>query len=131
MAARQQSLNDLLKKPNKQENAILTWTEAADAAFVRVKESIADTALLVHSKPEALLAVTPPIFALEGVLQEYEDKGWQPPAFVIKKVQPNPNSAPTTGNYLQSTLQSNTFAMRSPMHSNKNGQNVHPVNSDG
>lgn len=89
-AAKQQPLNDLLKGPKRTGNAPITWTEAADAAFAQVKDSLAETTLLSHPKLGAPLAVTVDAsdFAMGGVLQQFIEKGCQPFAFLSKTLTP-------------------------------------------
>lgn len=85
-ATTQQPLNDLLKGPKKKGNAPITWTEAADTAFVKVRDSLASATLLTHPKPGAPLAVTVDAsdFALGAVLQQLIENEWQPLAFFSK-----------------------------------------------
>lgn len=84
----QAELNELLKGPRCKGRSPVTWTEKAEQAFIKSKESLSRAALLAHPEPEAELAVTTDASdsAVGAVIQQKSGQKWQPLAFYSKKL---------------------------------------------
>ena len=88
-------LNQLLTAANEghtrlspKSNFDLKWNESADLAFIKSKQILANSPLLVHPDHSAPLDITCDAsdFAVGGVLQQYIDNVWQPISFFSKKL---------------------------------------------
>ena len=72
------------------ENKELVWSDDAAAAFNKIKDTLADAALLTHPKPGAPLAIATDAseVAVGAVLQQFVDDMWQPISFFSKTLKP-------------------------------------------
>ena len=71
-------------------SGVLQWTSEATAAFQDIKNTLADTSLLVHPKPNApvKLMTDASDIAIGGVLQQYLNDTWCPLAYFSRKLTP-------------------------------------------
>jgi len=84
----QAKLNDALKGPHSKGKKPIEWTQEMDQAFERCKESLSRATLLSHPDPTAELVVTTDASstAIGAVIQQRMKEGWQPLAFLSKKL---------------------------------------------
>ena len=70
--------------------APLDWTPTAEAAFVNIKEALANASLLVHPKPDAPTSIITDAseVAVGAVLQQRIGQVWCPIAYFSKRLQP-------------------------------------------
>lgn len=81
-------LNEALKGPHSKGKKPIKWTQEMDQAFERCKDSLSRATLLAHPDPAAELAVTTDASAtaIGAVIQQRAQAGWQPLAFLSKKL---------------------------------------------
>ncbi|XP_064479324.1 uncharacterized protein K02A2.6-like [Ornithodoros turicata] len=82
-------LTDMLRTPQKK-SAVFSWSQDANAAFVKVKEALADASVLMfpkHGAPTNVMVDASDI-AVGGVLQQFVDNQWKPLAFFSQKLSP-------------------------------------------
>lgn len=84
----QAKLNDALKGPHSKGKKPIEWTQEMDQAFEQSKESLSKATLLSHPDLTAELAVTTDAssMAIGAVIQQRVKEGWQPLAFLSKKL---------------------------------------------
>lgn len=84
----QAALNDMLKGPKTKGKAPIEWTPEREQAFENCKSSLSRATLLAHPNPEAELTVTTDASdtAVGAVIQQQTMEGWQPLAFLSKKL---------------------------------------------
>jgi len=84
----QAALNGALKGPKTKGKTPIQWTAEMDTAFEKSKEGLARATLLAHPDPAAKLAVTTDASstAIGAVIQQHTKEGWQPLAFLSKKL---------------------------------------------
>ncbi|KMQ85815.1 gag-pol polyprotein [Lasius niger] len=84
----QATLNEALKRPHSKGKKPIEWTQEMDQAFERCKDSLSRATLLAHPDPAAELAVTTDASAtaIGAVIQQRTQEGWQPLAFLSKKL---------------------------------------------
>ena len=84
-----QPLNAMLTGPSKGDRC-LVWTPDAEAAFIAIKEALADATLLVHLQADAptCLITDASDVAVGAVLQQKINSVWSPIAFFSRKLQP-------------------------------------------
>lgn len=87
-AAFLQSLNSLLAKEGK--SAAVTWNDAADQAFEKVKESLAHAGVLAHPKSNApsSVMVDAPDIAVGAVFEQFVDGTWRSISFFSEHLIP-------------------------------------------
>ena len=83
-------LTDLLRKHTKRSKKPLDWPPACDAAFIEVKEKLAQATLLAYPNADYPLSlmVDASDRAVGGVLQQLRDHEWEPIAFFSRKLHP-------------------------------------------
>lgn len=74
----QAKLNETLTDPKSKEKIPIIWTSDLDEAFEKTKNSLSRATLLVHSNPQAKLAVITDAFdnATGAVIQQKIEKDW-------------------------------------------------------
>ncbi|KMQ86204.1 pol polyprotein [Lasius niger] len=84
----QAELNDVLKGPKTKGKTPVTWTKELERAFHNCRSSLTRATLLAHPDPEAELAITTDAsdVAIGAVVQQHTKEGWQPLAFLSKKL---------------------------------------------
>ena len=84
-----QPLNAMLTGPSKGDRCLI-WTSDAEAAFIAIKEALADATLLVHPQADAptCLITDASDVAVGAVLQQKINSVWSPIAFFSRKLQP-------------------------------------------
>ena len=98
-AAKLTRLNTLLTAANEGQTGLspksnfdLRWTESANLAFIKSKQILANTTLLVHPNPSASLNITCDASGggvlQQCVLQQCVDNVWQPLSFFSMKLSP-------------------------------------------
>lgn len=87
-AEEQAPLNDALRRPKTKGKALVQWSTKMEEVFRKCKEGLSRATLLAHPDPAASLAVTTDASAtaIGAVIQQYTHEGWQPLAFLSKKL---------------------------------------------
>lgn len=88
-AAKDQALlHDILRGPKVKGRSLITWNSQLEQAFQNCKESLSKATLLAHPEPEAKITLTTDASdtALGAVVQQETTEGWQPLAFMSKKL---------------------------------------------
>ena len=96
-------LHQLLdKRPGSKRTKLVTWTGAADEAFVQVKQALASAALLAHPVASAPLSlhVDASDTGVGAVLQQHHGGKWQPLAFFSRTLTPTETRYSTFGREL-------------------------------
>jgi len=90
-AAREQAiLNDMLRGPKIKSKTKIDWSTEQELAFKECKDSLGRATELAHSNPKAELILTTNASdtAIGAVIEQIEQKGAQPLAFLSKKINP-------------------------------------------
>ncbi|KMQ86423.1 gag-pol polyprotein [Lasius niger] len=84
----QAALNEVLKGPKTKGKKPVEWTKELEQAFHNCKNSLTRATLLAHPDPMAELALTTDASdtSVGAVLQQQTKEGWQPLAFLSKKL---------------------------------------------
>ena len=96
-------LHQLLdKRPGSKRTKLVTWTDAANEAFVKVKQALASAALLAHPVSSAPLSlhVDASDTGVGAVLQQHHGGEWQPLAFFSRTLSPTETRYSTFGREL-------------------------------
>ena len=90
------------KQPGRKRAQQLSWTDAAEDAFPRVKSALASAALLAHPVSDAPLsiAVDASSTGVGAVLQQHHEGAWQPLAFFSRSLTPTETRYSTFGREL-------------------------------
>lgn len=90
-AARTQSvLQEEIAGQKKGSQSSISWTDKTETAFNKLKDDLANAALLTFPDPEAQFAVQTDASdsAIGAVLQQFKDNSWQPLSFLSRKLTP-------------------------------------------
>jgi len=87
-ASDQAQLHDLLRGPKTKGKTPIVWTAQLEQAFQNCKDSLAKATLLAHPKSKAKITLTTDASdtALGAVVHQETRNGWQPLAFMSKKL---------------------------------------------
>lgn len=84
-------INEILKKNSKKrDKRVIQWDTITEHAFEKIKEELANAALLVHPEinAEIRLITDASDIGIGAVLEQYTRNSWQPLAFFSKKLTP-------------------------------------------
>ena len=95
-------VTDLLRHHPKRSRKPLVWTPESEAAFVDIKNALANATLLTHPSSDlpTSLAVDASDTAVGGVLQQFSQGDWHPIAFFSRRLNPAESRYSTFGREL-------------------------------